>query len=502
MFKKTWGDFTLDAAIGGSINDRIRNSTRYDSKNASLKFANVFNIANIIMNSSASIDQKIDEHRQLQSIFGTAQIGYKEKLFLDLTARNDWASTLAYTEHEKAGFAYPSVGLSILLDKWVKLPEWISFAKLRGAYSKVGNDIPVFVTNSASHISAGGEIQANDAAPFKDMEPEMTHAMEFGTEWRFFQHRLGINLTYYRTNTYNQFFKLPALAGDKYAFRYVNAGNIQNQGWEVTLNGTPILTSDFTWKTSINFSTNKNKIVKLHDELKELVYGPTSFSSSYAMKLVKGGSIGDIYGKAFVRDAAGNIVYETEGDYKGLPLVEGDGNTVKVGNANPVFMMGWDHTFSYKGFSLYFLLDWRYGGKVLSQTQAEMDLYGVSEITADARDRGYVMLEGQQIDNVKGFYKNVVGGRAGVTEYYMYDATNLRLREVSLSYNFSKKWIQKTKVLKDVQLSFVARNLCFLYKKAPFDPDLVLSTGNDNQGIEVFGMPTTRSLGFTLKCEF
>ena len=131
-----------------------------------------------------------------------------------------------------------------------------------------------------------------------------------------------------------------------------------------------------------------------------------------------------------------------------------------------------------------------------------MDLYGVSEITAETRDRVYVMLEGQQIFNVKGFYKNVVGGRAGVTEYYMYDATNLRLREVSLSYNFSKKWIQKTKVLKDVQLSFVARNLCFLYKKAPFDPDLVLSTGNDNQGIEVFGMPTTRSLGFTLKSEF
>ena len=164
--------------------------------------------------------------------------------------------------------------------------------------------------------------------------------------------------------------------------------------------------------------------------------------------------------------------------------------------------MGWNHTFSYKGFSFYFLLDWRYGGKVLSQTQAEMDLYGVSEITADARDKGYVVLEGERIDNVKGFYKNVVGGRAGVTEYYMYDATNLRLREVSLSYNFPKEWMQKTKVLKNVQLSFVARNLCFLYKEAPFDPDLVLSTGNDNQGIEVFGMLSTRSLGFTLKCEF
>lgn len=502
MGKRKWEDFTLDVAIGGSINDKNVNSTRYDSKNASLKYANVFNLANIVMNGSASIDQKIDSRRQLQSVFGTAQVGYQDKVFLDLTARNDWASTLAYTSHEKSGFFYPSAGLSFLIDKWIQLPEWISFAKLRGTYSKVGNDIPQFITNSVSHITAGGELQANDAAPFKEMEPEMTHSVEVGTEWRFFQSRLGFNLTYYRTNTHNQFFKLPALAGDMYAYRYVNAGDIQNRGWELTVDATPVLTPDFTWKTSLNFSSNRNKIKELHEELKELVYGPSSFSSSYAMKLVKGGSIGDIYGKAFVRDAEGNIVYQTEGDHKGLPAVEGEGNTIKVANANPRFIMGWNHTFSYKGFSLYFLLDWRYGGKILSQTQAEMDLYGVSQVTALARDRGYVTLEGQQIDNVKGFYKNIVGGRAGVTEYYMYDATNLRLREVSLNYTFPKKWMQKTKVLKDLQLAFVARNLCFLYKKAPFDPDLVLSTGNDNQGIEVFGMPTTRSLGFTVKCEF
>ena len=502
MGKRKWEDFALDVAIGGSINDKNVNSTRYDSKNASLKYANVFNLANIVMNGSASIDQKIDSRRQLQSVFGTAQVGYQDKVFLDLTARNDWASTLAYTSHEKSGFFYPSAGLSFLIDKWIQLPEWISFAKLRGTYSKVGNDIPQFITNSVSHITAGGELQANDAAPFKEMEPEMTHSVEVGTEWRFFQSRLGFNLTYYRTNTHNQFFKLPALAGDMYAYRYVNAGDIQNRGWELTVDATPVLTPDFTWKTSLNFSSNRNKIKELHEELKELVYGPSSFSSSYAMKLVKGGSIGDIYGKAFVRDTEGNIVYQTEGDHKGLPAVEGEGNTIKVGNANPRFIMGWNHTFSYKGFSLYFLLDWRYGGKILSQTQAEMDLYGVSQVTALARDRGYVTLEGQQIDNVKGFYKNIVGGRAGVTEYYMYDATNLRLREVSLNYTFPKKWMQKTKVLKDLQLAFVARNLCFLYKKAPFDPDLVLSTGNDNQGIEVFGMPTTRSLGFTVKCEF
>lgn len=372
MGKRKWEDFALDVAIGGSINDKNVNSTRYDSKNASLKYANVFNLANIVMNGSASIDQKIDSRRQLQSVFGTAQVGYQDKVFLDLTARNDWASTLAYTSHEKSGFFYPSAGLSFLIDKWIQLPEWISFAKLRGTYSKVGNDIPQFITNSVSHITAGGELQANDAAPFKEMEPEMTHSVEVGTEWRFFQSRLGFNLTYYRTNTHNQFFKLPALAGDMYAYRYVNAGDIQNRGWELTVDATPVLTPDFTWKTSLNFSSNRNKIKELHEELKELVYGPSSFSSSYAMKLVKGGSIGDIYGKAFVRDVEGNIVYQTEGDHKGLPAVEGEGNTIKVGNANPRFIMGWNHTFSYKGFSLYFLLDWRYGGKILSQTQAEM----------------------------------------------------------------------------------------------------------------------------------
>ena len=500
--KKQWNDFSLDAAIGGSINDKVVNSTRYDSKTASLKYPNVFTLANILMNSAAVLDQRIDAHRQLQSVFATVQLGYKESVFIDVTARNDWASTLAFTKHEKSGFFYPSVGASFIFNKWMALPEWISFGKLRGAYSKVGNDIPLFITNSVSHVVAGGGIQANDAAPFEEMRPEMTYSVEVGTEWRFLQSRLGINATYYRTNTRNQFFKLPALSGDRFAYRYVNAGNIQNEGWELTLDAAPVMNRDFMWKTTLNFSSNKNKIIELHEKLKEFVYGPTSFSSSYAMKLVEGGSIGDIYGKAFVHDAEGNIVYETDGDNKGLPRVEGDGNTVKVGNANPVFSMGWSHTLSYKGISLYCLIDWRYGGDILSQTQADMDMYGVSKATADARDAGYVLLEGRRIEDVKRFYKNVVGGRAGVTEYYMYDATNIRLRELSLSYRLPANWIQQMKIFHEIQLSFVGRNLFFFYKKAPFDPDLVLSTGNDNQGIDVYGMPTTRSLGFSIKCDF
>ena len=502
MGKKKWNDFSLDMALGASINDKTVNSTRYDSKTASLKYPNVFNLANIIMDGSASIDQKIDARRQLQSLYATAQVGYKEGVFVDLTARNDWTSTMAYTKYEKSGFFYASAGLSLVLNKIMPLPEWISFGKVRGAYSRVGNDIPLFITNSVSHVTAGGEIQANDAAPFKDMEPEMTYSLELGTEWRFLNSRLGLDITYYKTNTRNQFFKLPALAGDKYAYRYANAGDIQNEGWEIALDAVPVMNKSFMWKTALNFSSNKNKIKELHEQLKVFVYGPTSFSSSYAMILVKGGSIGDIYGKAFARDANGKIIYETEGEKAGQPLIEGDGNTVRVGNANPIFLLGWNHSFSYKGFSLYFLIDSRYGGDILSQTQAEMDMYGVSKKTADARDKGYVMLEGHRIDDVKGFYKSTVGGRAGVTEYYMYNATNVRLRELSLSYQLPSKWMEKTKILKKAQLSFIGRNLFFFYKKAPFDPDLVLSTGNDNQGIEVFGMPTTRSLGFSIQCEF
>lgn len=206
--KKQWNDFSLDAAIGGSINDKVVNSTRYDSKTASLKYPNVFTLANILMNSAAVLDQRIDAHRQLQSVFATAQLGYKESVFIDVTARNDWASTLAFTKHEKSGFFYPSVGASFIFNKWMALPEWISFGKLRGAYSKVGNDIPLFITNSVSHVVAGGGIQANDAAPFEEMRPEMTYSVEVGTEWRFLQSRLGINATYYRTNTRNQFFKV------------------------------------------------------------------------------------------------------------------------------------------------------------------------------------------------------------------------------------------------------------------------------------------------------
>ncbi len=501
-YKGKFSDFSLDVSLGVSISRKKANELRYDSKTASLKFANVFNIANINMNTSAYISEQIDAIREMQSLFVTTQIGFRDYLFLDVSARNDWSSTLAYTSRESRGFFYPSIGVSCLMNRVLKLPEQVTSGKVRVAWSKVGNDIPLYITNPVAHVLAGGGIQASDAASFEEMKPEMSLSVEVGTEWKFFESRLHIDFTYYQTHTKNQFFKLPAKDGDEYAYRYVNAGNIQNTGVELMIEGTPVEIKNFSWKTGINYAFNKNKVVRLHAELPVFQYGPYGFSSSYAMKLKKGGSFGDIYGKAFKRDTDGKILYETDGERQGLPMIEGDGNTVKVGNANPDFTLGWTNTFSWKGLVLSLLVDGRYGGKVLSQTQADMDMYGVTKVTGDARDRGYVILEGEKITNVKGFYKSIVGGRAGVTEYYMYDATNFRLRELALGYTFPKRWMEATKFFRDVQLAFTARNLFFIYKEAPFDPDLILSTGNDNQAIEVYGMPTTRSMGFSLRVMF
>ena len=501
-YKGKFSDFSLDVSLGVSISRKKANELRYDSKTASLKFANVFNIANINMNTSAYISEQIDAIREMQSLFVTTQIGFRDYLFLDVSARNDWSSTLAYTSRESRGFFYPSIGVSCLMNRVLKLPEQVTSGKVRVAWSKVGNDIPLYITNPVAHVLAGGGIQASDAASFEEMKPEMSLSVEVGTEWKFFDSRLHIDFTYYQTHTKNQFFKLPAKDGDEYAYRYVNAGNIQNTGVELMIEGTPVEIKNFSWKTGINYAFNKNKVVRLHAELPVFQYGPYGFSSSYAMKLKKGGSFGDIYGKAFKRDTDGKILYETDGERQGLPMIEGDGNTVKVGNANPDFTLGWTNAFSWKGLELSLLVDGRYGGKVLSQTQADMDMYGVTKVTGDARDRGYVILEGEKITNVKGFYKSIVGGRAGVTEYYMYDATNFRLRELALGYTFPKRWMEATKFFRDVQLAFTARNLFFIYKEAPFDPDLILSTGNDNQAIEVYGMPTTRSMGFRLRVMF
>jgi outer membrane receptor protein involved in Fe transport len=329
------------------------------------------------------------------------------------------------------------------------------------------------------------------------LKPEISSSIEFGTEWRFFQSRLGIDFTWYQTDTKNQLLRMPTAGGDKYAYRYINAGKIRNKGIELTVDATPVMNDNFRWKTAVNFSTNSNEVISLHPDYTSFIYGSSGLSMAYLMRIKEGGSLGDIYGNAFVREN-GKIKLNEDGS----PLVK-TGNNDYLGNANPDCLLGWSNTFTYKGFSLYFLIDARVGGDVMSLTQAVLDQNGVTKATAQARDRGYIEYEGTRFDenHIKPFFKSV-GGRNGISEYYMYDATNIRMRELSIGYSFPQSLLEKTKAFKGIDVSLVARNLFFFYKDAPFDPDATLSVGNSLQGVDVFGMPSTRNIGFNIKFTF
>ena len=496
MFNKTFSDFSINAALGTSINVSKANSLMIDSKTASLYRPNVFTVSNIIFSSKGYINQTIDAKRTIQSLFGTAQVGWKDAIYLDITARNDWSSTLANTESMKNGFFYPSVGLTWIMSNSIKLPEWINFSKFRGSFAQVGNDLPIGITNLADIIQCGGSIQTNDIEQRGDLKPEISTSIEFGTEWKFFNNRFGIDFTWYRTDTKNQLLRVANPAGSLYAFRYINAGKIRNTGIELTLEGTPFMNENFRWKTAVNMSMNRNKVVSLHKDYKSFRYGSEGFSMAYDMWVKEGGKLGDIYGNGFERDENGKIKLNETGN-----PIKVTGNNTLLGNANPDALLGWSNTFTYKGFTLYFLIDARIGGDVMSLTQAHLDAMGVSKESGESRDRGYVEYEGIQFKDVPNFY-GTVGGRNGISEYYMYDATNVRLRELTLGYSFPETLLAKTKFIKGLDLTLVARNLFFLYKDAPFDPDATLSVGNTLQGVDVFGMPTTRNIGFNVKFTF
>ena len=497
MVNKTFDNkISLTGAVGTSINTTTVNSLMMDSKTASLYHPNVFTVPNIVTNTTASVTQTINSKRTIQSVFATAQVGWNESVYIDLTARNDWSSTLSHTKSKNSGFFYPSVGLTWILNKSLNMPEWISFSKIRGSWAQVGNDLPIGITNLADIVQAGGSIQANDKENLGDLKPEISSSYEVGTEWKFFNSRLGLDFTWYQTETKNQLLLMPNPAGSLYAYRYVNAGKIRNRGIELTVDGTPVMNDNFRWKTAVNISANRNKVVSLHPDYTQFSYGQEGFSMAYQMRIKEGGSLGDIYGNDFIRNEDGSI--KTNAD--GAP-VSNTGNKDYLGNTNPDCLLGWSNTFTYKNFSLYFLIDARFGGDVMSLTQADLDSRGVTKETAKARDRGYVEVDGQRFDNVQGFY-GTVGGRNGISGYYMYKGTNVRLREISLNYSFPQSLVEKTKAFKGIDVSLIARNLFFFYKDAPFDPDATMSVGNNNQGVDVFGMPTTRNMGFNIKFTF
>lgn len=492
-YQQKFNHFSVTATLGASIKDKTGKSIGFDSFGGGLYNPNIFSAGNIDHNNgSPSLDKY---HEQNQAVFFSGQVGFKDWLFLDVTARNDWTSTLAYTRYKNKGFFYPSAGLTWVMNEALKMPAWIDLGKVRGAWSKVGNGLPRYRSHPLNSVGRGGVISYNTTAPFNELKPEMTTSTEVGTEWRFFGSRLEFDFTYYQTHTKNQLFSLSAPSGSKYTTYYVNAGNIKNEGVEIVLGGTPVMTDDFRWKTSFNFARNRNKVVELAEDLGYFSFGGGG-SNSYSMRLEVGGSFGDIYGRMFLRDELGHYQYDEDG----MPIAD-KSDLKKIGNTAPDFNLGWQNTFTYKGFTLYFLIDGRFGGDVISLTQAELDKQGVSKVTGDARLQGGVHFDGKTIEDVARFY-TIVGGRDGITENYIYNATNIRLRELSVGYSLPSKWLAPLGIVQGVDVSLIGRNLFFFKNDAPYDPDGTLSVGNSLQGIDVFGMPSTRSFGFNVKVNF
>lgn len=484
---------SVQTAVGASIRDVIGKNLGFDST-SHMYHPNIFSVGNIDHSNSTPFLDKY--HAQEQSVFIAGQLGIKDWLFFDVTARNDWTSSLAATKYQNKGIFYPSAGMAFILSDVIDMPDWISMGKIRAAWSKVGNAIPAYLSHPLNTCGNSGVIDFNTTAPFEGLKPEMTSSIEVGTEWRLFNNHIDLDVTYYRTHTRNQLFTLPAPAGSKYTWYYVNAGDIQNEGVGVMLGANPFTSKDFNWRTTVNFSFNKNKVIRLVDGLNHFNLSPIATSNSYAMRLEEGGSYGDIYGRKFLRDEKGYL----QRDASGMPIPDRS-DLKKIGNCSPDFLLSCQNTFHYKDFSLSFLVDGSFGGDVVSLTQAELDKYGVSKVTGDARLHGGVNFGGVKIPNPEQFY-NLVGGRDGITEYYVYDATNIRLRELAIGYSLPSKVLIRQSFIKGLDVSLVGRNLFFLMNNAPYDPDATLSVGNDLQGVDVFGMPTTRSLGFNIKLKF
>lgn len=491
-YTKTFGDFSLTAIAGASYQQtKYGDGINVDTENNGLLYPNEFNFQNIEDN--VQVQSVLGSRAIKQGAFLTANLGYREMIFLDLAGRQDWASTLAGTGNDS--YFYPAVGVSALLSEIFELPEAFTFAKVRGSYSSVANEVPFNVVNPQNSITPGGGINLNTTAPFTNLSPEIITSTEVGVDLRFFQNRLGMDFTYYNINSQDQFITLPAPSGSQYTQFYVNAGEIVNKGVELALYATPIRTEDLDWRTSFNFSRNVNEVVELHPELTE----PISLGDSegYQSKIVPGGSIGDLYVHKFQRDDQDRIVLED-----GIPLRTS--TTEFVGNSNPDWNLGWNNTVTYKDFSLMALVDGKFGGKVISQTEAMLDGYGVSERSAVARDNGGVPIngveDGQAVSSVDPRdWFTAIGDRNGIKEAYVYDRTNIRLSQVSLGYSFD---MEQSDFFRDVTLSFVGQNLFFLYKEAPYDPELAMSTGTSFQSLDNFNMPATKTYGLNLTLNF
>jgi TonB-linked SusC/RagA family outer membrane protein len=488
-------DFNINGTLGASIQDNQFSSLGFG--NYLNNIDNFFNVSNISLTtpSQTPFNQTSKEENQDQSLFASVDFGYKKYLFLDLTGRSDWTTTLGYTTSDE--FFYPSAGLSDVLSSMFKMPDFITYSKIRVSYADVGNGLPAYASNTGYPLS-NGTLSFNLTAPFPDLKPEKTHSFEVGTEWRFLHDHITFDATYYHTNTYNQLFNVAAPVSGGYSSYYVNGGNVENAGFEGTLGYNGNIGSDLHWNSTVTFSLNRNKVLALFTDDNGVAHNEFEFpgytGDSYSLQARVGQPYGELYAKDFARNANGSIVY-VDGKPTLQTTPDGDFSYKDVGNANPNFLLGWTNNFKLGNFDLDFTIDGRFGGVVLDMTQAYLDEYGVSQATANARNA--TNGSPNAIAAVESFYQ-VQGGRTGALAEYVYSATNIRFREAAFGYTIPGSAFK----ISNIRIALTGRNLFFFYLKAPYDPETSLSTDNTLQGIDLFGQPSVRSIGFDVSAKF
>lgn len=498
---KSFGDFTLNANIGVSISQVYNDLEGFQG--GLKEISNVFNKYNVNYNLSSD-NRPIDESykQRTNSIFASAELGWRSMLYLTITGRNDWDSALANTP--SSSFFYPSVGLSAVITEMVKLPEAISYLKVRGSFASVGSAIPRNLTSKWRYEwdEATNKWVANKFRPIGKLYPEKTDSWEAGLSAKFLQNKFSLDLTWYKSNTRKQTLQVPISTSSGYSSMYVQSGNVENKGIELGV-GFNNSWGQFNWTSNLTFSMNKNKIKELLDDYVDPETGEHysltqsaqgGFGASEFI-LRKGGTMGDLYVKnRIARDANGNVALDKNNNIQKEEL---NLDPIKVGSVLPKSNLGFRNDFSYKGFQLGFMIAARFGGIVMSPTQAIMDQYGVSKTSADYRTQGGVPVNNGLYDTEK--YYSVVGGQEGVLSEYVYSATNVRLQEASFGYSFPAKWFNNKM---NLSMSIVGRNLWMIYNKAPFDPELTASTGTYFQGVDYFMQPSLRNIGFNIKVQF
>ena len=457
--------------------------------------------------------------RKMNSLYGSLQLNWDGYLFLDITARNDWSSTMSKANRS---YFYPSVSLSGVISDMVpklggQMPEWFTFAKVRASYAEVGNDLDPY--QLYNNFTVGKDENGNTtAAPGNvlydsSVRSELIKSWEAGFDIRFFNNRLGLDAAWYKTNATRQLLNLPMDPFSGYSSRKVNAGNIQNEGVEISLNGL-ILDNPkgLSWNSTAQFSLNRNKIIDLYPGV--TLYDIKTLDAIQIVA-VQGSYYGDIYGQTFQRvedkndPNYGKIIVGEDG----LPLIT-TGKS-KVGNQSPDWMLGWTNSFSYKGFNLSFLVDFRIGGDLYSATASNLYTRGNAAGTVVNGERQDFIVPNSVVQTPNGYTENKVPvthqnywerigstGNYGLPEMYTYDATNIRLRNITLGYDFNKAMLKNTPFQR-LRLSATCNNVWMIHYNLPgIDPESVSATNTNATGFENGAAPTSRSFTFNVTVGF